>query len=125
MQLSLPRVLPGDLIHNFPLISLIFANLVTIVLAIIGNWDLATVLFIYWAQSIIIGIFTVVLLSGADTAALAADLGKPIQERGGLGTVSARHVGSTNAALPGSSASTTGSSTGRNSRSSWSPGSSG
>ena len=64
------RVLPGDLIHNFPVISLIFANLVTIVLAILGNWDLATVMFIYWAQSIIIGIFSVISLLGADTAAL-------------------------------------------------------
>jgi hypothetical protein len=77
------RVLPGDLIHNFPLISLIFANLVTIVFAILGNWDLATVMFIYWAQSIIIGIFSVISLLGADTEALRADLQKPIDERGG------------------------------------------
>lgn len=78
---------PGDLLHNFPLISLILANLVTIVLAILGNWDLATVMFIYWAQSIIIGIFTVISLLGADTAALRADLQKPIDERGGSETV--------------------------------------
>jgi hypothetical protein len=95
------RILPGDVIHNFPLISLIFANLVTIVLAIIGNWDLATILFIYWAQSIIIGIFTVVSLLGADTAALAADLGKPIQKWGGSGTVSARHAGFCKCCLAG------------------------
>jgi hypothetical protein len=82
------RVLPGDLIHNFPLISLIFANLVTIVLAILGNWDLATVLFIYWAQSIIIGIFSVISLLGADTEALRADLQKPIDERGGSEKIS-------------------------------------
>ena len=62
------RVLPGDLIHNFPVVSLILANLVTIVLAILGNWDLATVMFIYWAQSIIIGIFSVISILGADTA---------------------------------------------------------
>ncbi|MDD1681896.1 MAG: DUF6498-containing protein, partial [Methanoregula sp.] len=77
------RVLPGDLIHNFPLISLIFANLVTIVLAILGNWDLATVMFIYWAQSIIIGIFSVVSILGADTESLRENLQKPIDERGG------------------------------------------
>ena len=77
------RILPGDAIHNFPVISLIVANLVTIVLAILGNWDLATVLFIYWSQSIIIGIFTVISILGADSTALAADLDKPIQERGG------------------------------------------
>lgn len=77
-----PRVLPGDLIHNFPVLSLIFANLVTIALAILGNWDLATVIFIYWAQSVIIGIFTVLSLLGADTAALGADLQKPLKEGG-------------------------------------------
>lgn len=82
------RVLPGDLLHNFPLISLIFANLVTIVLAILGNWDLATVMFIYWAQSVIIGIFSVISLLGADTTALQADLQKPIEERGGTETIS-------------------------------------
>jgi hypothetical protein len=86
------RVLPGDLIHNFPLVSLIFANLVTIVLAILGNWDLATVMFIYWAQSIIIGIFSVVSILGADTAALGADLQKPIDERGGSDKITPRFV---------------------------------
>jgi|GEM_PF-6349947 len=82
---SLPifsRVQPGDLIHNFPVISLIAANIVTIALAIIGNWDLAMVMFIYWAQSIIIGLFTVLSLISADTAALEADLSKPLLERG-------------------------------------------
>ncbi len=88
----LPGILPGDLIHNFPVISLIFANSVTIVLAILGNWDLATVLFIYWSQSIIIGIFTVVSLLSANTAALAADFEKPGQARGGQGTVNTRHI---------------------------------
>jgi len=87
------RVIPaGDLVHNFPLISLIFANLVTIVLAILGNWDLATVMFIYWAQSIIIGIFTVISLLSADTAALGADLQKPIDERGGMEKITPRFV---------------------------------
>jgi len=88
----LSRVLPGDLIHNFPVISLIFANVVTIVLAVIGGWDLATVLFVYWAQSIIIGIFSVISLLGADTAALQADLKKPIDERGGSEKISSRFV---------------------------------
>jgi hypothetical protein len=85
------RVQSGDLIHNFPLISLIAANIVTIVLAILGNWDLATVMFIYWAQSIIIGFFTVIFLLSAGTAALEADLSKPILERGGT-RVSTRYV---------------------------------
>ncbi|MDD4136630.1 MAG: DUF6498-containing protein [Methanoregula sp.] len=83
---------PDDLIHNIPVISLIFANTVTIALAIIGNWDLATVMFIYWAQSIIIGIFSVISLLGADTAALRADLQNPIDERGGSVTITPRFV---------------------------------
>jgi hypothetical protein len=86
------RVLPGDFIHNFPLISLIFANFVTIVLAILGNWDPATVMFIYWAQSVIIGIFSVISLLGTDIEALQADLQKPIDERGGTEKISPRFV---------------------------------
>jgi hypothetical protein len=62
------RVLDGDLIHNFPVISLIFANLVTIVLAILGNWDLATVMFSYWLQSVIIGVFAAISLISVGTA---------------------------------------------------------
>ena len=77
------RIVPGDLIHNFPVLSLIFANLVTIVLAILGNWDLATVMFIYWAQSITIGIFSVISILSADTESLRENLQKPIDERGG------------------------------------------
>jgi hypothetical protein len=84
------RLLPGDLIHNYPVVSLVCANIVTIVLAILGNWDLATVMFIYWAQSIIIGIFSVVSILGADTAALQADLQRPIDEQGGTQRVSLR-----------------------------------
>jgi hypothetical protein len=80
---AIPRVLPGDLIHNVPVVSLITANVITIGLAVLGNWDAATVMFIYWTQSIIIGFFTVVSLLSADTAALAADLSKPIVEQGG------------------------------------------
>jgi hypothetical protein len=93
MQFPYPvlRVQPGDLVNNSPVLSLIAANVVTISLAILGNWDLATVMFIYWAQSIIIGFFTVVALLGADTPALGADLSKPILERGGS-AVSSRYV---------------------------------
>ncbi len=83
-------VLPGDLVHNFPVISLVFANIVTILLAIIEQWDLATVMFIYLAQSIIIGIFTVISLVTVNTAALAEDLEKPVRERGGTARVTTR-----------------------------------
>lgn len=64
MQLpsAVSRILPGDLVHNIPLISLIFANLFTILLAIAGNWDLATVMFSYWVQSVMIGLFAALSL---------------------------------------------------------------
>jgi hypothetical protein len=89
----LSRVQQGDLIHNFPVISLIAANVITIALAILGNWDLATVMFIYWAQSIIIGVFTVISLLGVDTKALGADLQKPVLERGGTEIIAPWFVG--------------------------------
>jgi len=89
---GLSRILPGEIAFTPPVISLLFANLVTIVLTIVQHWDLATVMFIYWAQSIIIGIFTVVSLLGADTAALAENMGKSMREQGGSGTVSTRFV---------------------------------
>jgi len=37
--------------------SLIFVNILTIVFALIDNWNLFDILFIYWCQSVIIGIF--------------------------------------------------------------------
>jgi len=89
---GLSRILPGENTFTPPVISLLFANLVTIVLAIVQHWDLATVMFIYWAQSIIIGIFTVVSLLSADTTALAENMGKSMRERGGSGTVSTHFV---------------------------------
>ena len=119
------RILPGDVIHNFPVISLIVANLVTIVLAILGNWDLATVLFIYWSQSIIIGIFTVISILGADNATLASDLNKPIQERGGTDRFSPRQVWLYTCGLAGFLTLHYGLFHVRTSRSSWSPISSG
>lgn len=90
--LRFSRILPGDLIHNVPLISLIFANIITIVLAILGNWDVATVMFVYWAQSVIIGLFTVLSILGADSSALAADLRKPFDEQGGSKNITSRFV---------------------------------
>lgn len=70
MQLSslTPRILPGNFIHDLPLLSLISANLITIVLAIWGNWDLATVMFSYWVQSVMIGVFTALSLLTAGSA---------------------------------------------------------
>ena len=88
----LSRIVPGDLTSNPPLLSLLTANIITIVLAILENWDLATVLFTYWAQSVIIGIFTVFTLFSADTRELAADMGRSQAEAGGNPIVGERYV---------------------------------
>jgi hypothetical protein len=85
---AFPRIVPEDFSKNPPLVSLLVANIVTIVIAVTGNWDLATVLFIYWAQSVIIGFFTVMTLLGTDTAALAADMGRAGAQRGAPAAVS-------------------------------------
>ena len=81
------RVLPGDLIYNTPVISLIVANLITIILAILGNWELATVMFIYWAQSIIIGFFTVMSLLLVNIPPPAPGQKQPEQQPGGPRTI--------------------------------------
>lgn len=86
-------IVPGDFSGNPPLVSLLVANLVTIVMAVAGNWDLASVLFIYWAQSVIIGIFTVITLLDADTEALAAGMDRSIAGHGGSQKISTRSVG--------------------------------
>jgi len=44
------RILSGDFDLTQPVIALLSATLVTMVLAIAGNWEAATVIFIYWAQ---------------------------------------------------------------------------
>lgn len=41
-------------------ISLILSNLVVMALAVFFNWSIATILWIYWLQSIIIGIFIII-----------------------------------------------------------------
>src|SRR3989344_790985 len=41
-------------------ISLVFANILVIFAALFEHWDTATVLWIYWLQSVIIGLFTFV-----------------------------------------------------------------
>lgn len=42
---------------NLSIISLLLSNLVVIFLAIVQRWDVSTVLWVYWMQSIIIGFF--------------------------------------------------------------------
>ena len=84
---ALSRIIPGGFEFTPPVITLLCSNIITIVLAVAGNWDAATVLFIYWAQSIIIGIFTVVSLLSADTAALTADISPSVEENVSVGMV--------------------------------------
>jgi hypothetical protein len=43
---------------DLPLLSLLFANGVTIALALLQDWAPGTVLAIYWFQSVVIGLFT-------------------------------------------------------------------
>jgi hypothetical protein len=45
-------------------ITLILANILTIVFAVVQKWDIADVLWIYWAQSLIIGIFHFLYILG-------------------------------------------------------------
>lgn len=95
------QILPGELAVTPPVISLLVANLVTILFAIAGHWNAATVMFIYWVQSVIIGIFTVVSLLNADTAALGSDMGKALAEKGGSGAVGTWYVRAYKAVLAG------------------------
>lgn len=91
MQLppALSRVLPGGITFTPPVIGLVAANLITIILAILQNWDAATILFTFWVQSIIIGLFSAVKLLMADTGLLAAELGKA-EEWTGRGPIASR-----------------------------------
>lgn len=43
---------------NFSLLALIGANLVAIALALYEDWNLVELLFVYWCQSVIIGVFS-------------------------------------------------------------------
>ncbi len=94
MQLSelLPRIHPNDFTLTPTLLSLLAANLLTIVLAIAGNWDAAPIIFVYWAQSVIIGIFTVVTILSADTASIKEDMEKRRRDRGENITLDPRRI---------------------------------
>jgi hypothetical protein len=85
------RVFLGDLVHNTPVLSLIFANIITIIIAILGNWDLATVMFIYWAQSIIIGFFIVMGILLVTVPPPAPDREQPAQQPLGPRTIYLRN----------------------------------
>ena len=50
--------------QDLPLLSLLAANGVTILLALLQDWNLSTVLGVYWFQSVAIGFFTLVRLLG-------------------------------------------------------------
>lgn len=42
---------------NLSIMSLLFSNLLVIILSLVQKWDTSTVLWVYWMQSIIIGFF--------------------------------------------------------------------
>lgn len=44
---------------DYPVFSLLGANLLTILIAVLEGWDLGLTLFVYWFQSLIIGVFAV------------------------------------------------------------------
>ncbi|MBN1167210.1 MAG: hypothetical protein JXA44_08805 [Methanospirillaceae archaeon] len=48
---------PGNLFSDYSIITLLAANVLTIIIALLEQWDLGQTLFIYWVQSLIIGIF--------------------------------------------------------------------
>jgi len=52
--------MPEQGTKKFSVYSLILANILVVVMAIVGHWPLANVLWVYWCQSVIIGIFQVV-----------------------------------------------------------------
>jgi len=48
----------GHSLTDMSTLLLILSNVAVIFLALIENWDLSTIMFIYWCQSVIIGFFT-------------------------------------------------------------------
>jgi hypothetical protein len=62
--------------------AILLSNAFTIGLAVIENWEIRTVLIIYWAQSVIIGIFNffrMILLKNFSTKGLTSN-GEPVPE---------------------------------------------
>jgi len=55
--------------NDFSLRLLVFSNILLIVFAIIGNWTIAPVLFVYWFQSVVIGVFIFLRLLTTDFGA--------------------------------------------------------
>jgi hypothetical protein len=49
---------------DLPLLSLLFANGITIALALLQDWAVGTLLAVYWFQSVTIGLFAIVRLLG-------------------------------------------------------------
>lgn len=63
------------------LFSLLLANLFTIFATLYGGWELSSILFIYWAQSVIIGFFNVKRMGSLDNFSTQNILvnGKPVK----------------------------------------------
>jgi len=72
---ALSRVLPDEITFTPPVIGLIATNIITIILAVLQNWDAAIILFTFWMQSLITGLSSAAKLLSADTILLAAEPG--------------------------------------------------
>jgi hypothetical protein len=68
---SPPSGIRAHLPLSTPLLSLVAANVVTIALALFEQWDLGAVLFIYWFQSVTIGVFTALSILSIDSGELS------------------------------------------------------
>jgi len=60
------------------LIFLILANLTTLILAVLENWSIETLLWIYWYQSLIIGFFYIIKIA---TAKIQGPILKPTKKQ--------------------------------------------
>jgi len=63
-------ILSGMQTVDMTVLALVAANLFALVLALAEGWSLVTVIFIYWAQSVIIGVFTVAKILSLDLGAI-------------------------------------------------------
>ena len=66
MENSGTRTLTGQLYNDRSLTLLVLSNLFTIVLAVVQQWDVHILMWIYWGQSVVIGYFNVYRILGLD-----------------------------------------------------------
>lgn len=62
-----------------PLVTLVLANGITLILAVLQHWELGTVLLVYWCQSVTIGLFTFIRILGPSTRIEGREEGAPVR----------------------------------------------